>query len=251
MEAVIALPAVVLEAQPDYRDLVSAICRRVGLQPECVTDAAVVLHRSTAPDCHLIVADAELLGGTSGVAAVRSRSSVPLVILDGPGSPERFLEAGADYHVAKPFAPSLLRSVVQAVLRRAGTVVPVPRDRMALGGAVFEPGRRRLTAESSRLTLAAREADLLEFLALNAGRVVSRSQIIEGAWGGEAEATDGAVVSAVYRLRRKLEAADASVSIATEPGLGYRLCVDGAVVPRSRAHVHDRDLEGELSRPLS
>jgi DNA-binding response OmpR family regulator len=243
------LPAVVLEAQPDYRELVSAICRRVGLQPESVPDAAAVLHRAIAPDCHLVIADAELLGGTTGIAAVRSRSQVPLVILDGPGSPERFLEAGADYHVAKPFAPSLLRSVVQAVLRRAGTIVPVPRERLAIGHAVFEPGRRRLSADHSRLTLPAREADLLEFLALNAGRVVSRSQIIEGAWGGEAEATDGAVVSAVYRLRRKLEAVEATVRIATEPGLGYRLCVDGEVVPRTRSHLH-RDA-GELSRPLS
>src|SRR5690349_1927760 len=119
------VPAVVLEAQPDYRELVSAICRRVGLEPECVPDAAVVLHRVTAPDCHLVIADAELLGGTTGVAAVRSRSQVPLVILDGPGSAERFLEAGADYYIPKPFAPSLLRSVVQAVLRRAATVVPL------------------------------------------------------------------------------------------------------------------------------
>jgi len=232
------LPAVVLEAQPDYRELVSAICRRVGLEPECVADAAVVLYRAAAPDCHLVIADAELLGGTTGIAAVRSRSQVPLVVLDGPGPPERFLEAGADYHVPKPFAPSLLRSVVQAVLRRAATVVPLHRERLAIGHVVFEPGRRRISAEQSRLTLPAREADLLEFLAVNAGRVVSRSQIIEGAWGGEAEATDGAVVSAVYRLRRKLEAVDAEVRIATEPGLGYRLCVDGEVVPRGRTHVH-------------
>ena len=235
------MPAIVLEAQPDYRELVSAICRRVGLEPECVPDAAVLLHRAGSPDCHLVIADAELLGGTTGVAAVRSRSQVPLVILDGPGSPERFLEAGADYHVPKPFAPSLLRSVVQAVLRRAATVVPLQRQHLAIGHAVFEPGRRRLSADHSRLTLPAREADLLEFLALNAGRVVSRTQIIDGAWGGEAEATDGAVVSAVYRLRRKLESVDAAVSIATEPGLGYRLCVDGEVVPRSRSHSHTGD----------
>lgn len=232
------MPAVVLEAQPDYRDLVSAICRRVGLEPECVSDAAVVLHRAGARDCHLVIADAEQLGGTAGVAAVRARSQVPLVVLDGPGSPERFLEAGADYHVPKPFAPSLLRSVVQAVLRRAATVAPLHRDHLAIGHAVFEPGRRRLSADHSRLTLPAREADLLEFLALNAGRVVSRSQIIEGAWGGEAEATDGAVVSAVYRLRRKLESVDAAVRIATETGLGYRLCVDGELVPRTRTHAH-------------
>jgi DNA-binding response OmpR family regulator len=230
------VPAVVLEAQPDYRDLVSAICRRVGLEPECVRDAVAVRQRSADPDCHLVIADAELLGGPAGISALRAGSAVPLVVLDGPSSPERFLEAGADYHVSKPFAPSLLRSVLQAMLRRAGTVVPLPRDRLAIGHAVFEPGRRRLSADHSRLTLPAREADLLEFLALNAGRVVSRSQIIEGAWGGEAEATDGAVVSAVYRLRRKLEAVEAAVRIATEPGLGYRLCVDGEVVPRTHSH---------------
>lgn len=241
------MPAVVLEAQPDYRELVVAICRRVGLEPECVSDAAAVLQRVAVPDCHLVIADADLLGGTAGVAAVRRRSQVPLVVLDGPVSPERFLEAGADYHVAKPFAPSLLRSVIQAVLRRAAAVTPLQRDRLAIGQVVFEPGRRRLSADHSRLSLPAREADLLEFLALNAGRVVSRSQIIEGAWGGEAEATDGAVVSAVYRLRRKLEAVDAEVRIATEPGLGYRLLVDGEVVPRRRTHVHAEERPRALS----
>ena len=235
------MPAVVLEPQPDYRELVCAICRRLGLEPEVVPDAAAATRRATAPETHLLIADADLLGGTAGVAAVRARSQVPLVVLAGPGSPERFLEAGADYHVAKPFAPSLLRSVVQAVLRRSATVTPLHRERLVMGQAVFEPGRRRISADHSRLTLPAREADLLEFLALNAGRVVSRSQIIEGAWGGEAEATDGAVVSAVYRLRRKLEAVDAAVRIATEPGLGYRLCVDGEVVPRTRSHVHAGD----------
>jgi DNA-binding response OmpR family regulator len=221
------LPAVVLEAQPDYRELVSAICRRVGLEPDCVADATVAVQRSAAPDCHLVIADADLLGGIAGVAAVRARSQVPLVVLDGPVSAERILEAGADYHVPKPFAPSLLRSVVQAVLRRSATLTPLQRERLVIGRTVFEPGRRRISADHSRLTLPAREADLLEFLALNAGRVVSRSQIIEGAWGGEAEATDGSVVSAIYRLRRKLESVDAAMRIATEPGLGYRLCVDG------------------------
>ena len=230
------MPAVVLETQPDYLDLVSAICRRLGLEPEPVADAAALLRRAPAPDCHVVVADGELLGGLAGVAALRQRTQVPLIVLDGSAAPDRLLEAGADYHLPKPFSPSLLRSMVQAVLRRASTIVPLPRERMVLGRALFEPGRRRLSAERSRLILPSREADLLEFLALNAGRVVSRSQIIEGAWGGEAEATDGAVVSAVYRLRRKLEAVDAAVRIATEPGLGYRLFVDGEAAPRRHLH---------------
>lgn len=234
------MPAVVLETQPDYRDLVSAICRRLGLEPECLPDAATALRRAADPDCHLVVADGELLGGLAGVSALRVRSQVPLIVLDGVAPAERLLDAGADYHLPKPFSPSLLRSMVQATLRRASTIVPVPRERLVLGRAVFEPGRRRLSAERSRLSLPAREADLLEFLAANAGRVVSRSQIIDGAWGGDAEATDGAVVSAVYRLRRKLETVDAAVRIATEPGLGYRLYVDGEAAPRRHLH-HNGD----------
>ena len=243
------MPAVVLETEPDYRELISSICRRVSLDPEPVDDAATLLRRASAADCHLVIADGELLGGIAGVASLRLRSQVPLVVVDGHGSAERYLEAGADYHIAKPFAPSLLRSTLQAALRRAATIVVLPRDRMVLGHAVFEPGRRRITADHSRLTLPSREADLLEFLALNAGRVVSRSQIIEGAWGGEAEATDGAVVSAVYRLRRKLESVDAAVRITTEPGLGYRLWVDGDSAPTSRTHDHngDRVRNGALS----
>jgi DNA-binding response OmpR family regulator len=241
------VPAVVLETQPDYRELVSAICRRLGLEPECVSDAAAMLRRAPDPDCHVVIADGELLGGLAGVTALRLHSQVPLIVLDGVAPAERLLDAGADYHVAKPFSPSLLRSMVQAVLRRASTIVPLPRERLVLGRAVFEPGRRRLSAERSRLTLPSREADLLEFLALNAGRVVSRSQIIEGAWGGEAEATDGAVVSAVYRLRRKLEAVDASVRIATEPGLGYRLYVDGEAAPRRHLHHNEERVRTVLS----
>lgn len=241
------MPAVVLETQPDYRDLVSAICRRLGLEPECLADAPTALRRAADPDCHLVVADGELLGGLPGVAALRVRSNVPLIVLDGSAPPDRLLDAGADYHLPKPFSPSLLRSVVQATLRRASTIVPLPRERLVLGRAVFEPGRRRLSAERSRLTLPSREADLLEFLALNAGRVVSRSQIIDGAWGGDAEATDGAVVSAVYRLRRKLEAIDAAVRIGTEPGLGYRLYADGDAAPRRHLHHNGEPVRTALS----
>jgi DNA-binding response OmpR family regulator len=100
---------------------------------------------------------------------------------------------------------------------------------MVLGRVVFEPSRRRLTSERGRLSLTSREADLLEFLAAHTGQVISRSQIIDGAWGGVAEVTDAAVVSSVYRLRRKLVEAGATVRIATVPGQGYRLLLDAGV----------------------
>jgi DNA-binding response OmpR family regulator len=219
------MSAVVLDLEPDYREVVALICRRLGLQPVCVDDPDCLLEALSDPGLHLVVADADAIGGAEGIAGVRRRTDLPLVVLGG-GSTERYLEAGADYHLAKPFAPGLLRTTAQAALRRAVAVTPMARSRMVLGQVVFEPSRRRLHSDRGRLSLTSREADLLEFLATHTGQVISRAQIIDGAWGGVAEATDAAVVSSVYRLRRKLQEAGATVRIATVPGQGYRLLLD-------------------------
>lgn len=239
------MSAVILEQEPDYREVVALICRRLGLQPACVEDRARLLEALTEGETHLVVADASAVGGAEGIAELRRETDLPLIVL-GDGPTERYLEAGADYHLPKPFAPALLRTTAQAALRRSATVTPMARSRMVLGRVVFEPNRRRLSSERGRLSLTGREADLLEFLATHTGQVISRTQIIDGAWGGVAEATDAAVVSSVYRLRRKLEEAGATVRIATLPGRGYRLLLDpgtgrdpgsgneaAAVLPRS------------------
>jgi DNA-binding response OmpR family regulator len=222
------MSAVILDQEPDYREVVALICRRLGLHPTCVDDRAGLLEALAEGHIHLIVADTVAMGGAEGIAELRRETDLPLIVLGG-GPTEGFLEAGADYHLPKPFAPGLLRTTAQAALRRSVTVTPVARSRMVLGRVVFEPSRRRLTSERGRLSLTSREADLLEFLAAHTGQVISRSQIIDGAWGGVAEVTDAAVVSSVYRLRRKLVEAGATVRIATVPGQGYRLLLDAGV----------------------
>ena len=239
------MSAVILDQEPDYREVVALICRRLGLHPNCVEDRRGLLEALAEGDIHLLVADSTAIGGADGIAELRRETDIPLIVLDG-GPTERFLEAGADYHLPKPFAPGLLRTTAQAALRRSVTVTPMARSRMVLGRVVFEPSRRRLSSERGRLSLTSREADLLEFLATHTGQVISRSQIIDGAWGALAEATDAAVVSSVYRLRRKLAEAGATVRVATVPGQGYRLLLDAgagrgpgtpseatAVLPRS------------------
>jgi DNA-binding response OmpR family regulator len=224
------MAAVVLDQEPDYREVVALICRRLGLQPICVDDVDRLCDVVGEPGIHLVIADADSIGGADGIAGVRRRTDLPLVVVGG-GATERYLEAGADYHLPKPFAPGLLRTTAQAALRRAVSVTPMARSRMVLGRVVFEPSRRRLHGERGRLSLTGREADLLEFLATHTGQVISRAQIIDGAWGGVAEATDAAVVSTVYRLRRKLHEAGATVHIATVAGQGYRLLLDAGTAP--------------------
>jgi DNA-binding response OmpR family regulator len=219
------MTAVVLDQEPDYREVVALICRRLGLHPISLTDRDLVVEALAGGGIHLVVADAATVGEAEGIAIVRRATDLPLIVLGG-GPTERYLEAGADYHLPKPFAPGLLRTTAQAALRRSVAVTPLARSRMVLGRVVFEPSRRRLTSERGRLSLTSREADLLEFMATHTGQVVSRTQIIDGAWGGVAEATDAAVVSSVYRLRRKLHEAGATVRISTVPGQGYRLLLD-------------------------
>jgi len=89
------MAAVVLDQEPDYREVVALICRRLGLQPLCVDDSDRLLEALSDPGLHLVIADADALGGADGIAMVRRRTDLPLVVLGG-GPTERYLEAGAD-----------------------------------------------------------------------------------------------------------------------------------------------------------
>ena len=196
----------ILEAEPEYAAVAAHL---VGQLPNLSSRVAGSLDglelalREEAPAA--ILADLELLQGLRGVEAVRAMSTCPLVVLGETRQAPSLMEAGADYVLPKPYPPALLTATLRAVLRRrqverrsAGRVVEV-------GPLIVEPARRSARIEGRRHLLSPREADLLEYLALNAGTVLSRQQIIEGAWGGDARATPAAVTMCVHRLRRKLE----------------------------------------------
>ncbi len=196
----------ILEAEPEYAAVAAHL---VGQLPNLSSRVAGSLDglelalREEAPAA--ILADLELLQGLRGVEAVRAMSTCPLVVLGETRQAPSLMEAGADYVLPKPYPPALLTATLRAVLRRrqverrsAGRVVEV-------GPLIVEPARRSARIEGRRHLLSPREADLLEYLALNAGTVLSRQQIIEGAWGGDALATPAAVTMCVHRLRRKLE----------------------------------------------
>jgi DNA-binding response OmpR family regulator len=154
-----------------------------------------------------MVADRALLQGARGVEAVRSISTAPLVVLTAdPQETVPLMEAGADYVLAKPYPPAMLRAVMHAIWRRRQVERRSSGRVLEIGPLVVEPARRSARIEGRRHFLSPREADLLEYLALNSGVVLSRRQIIDGAWGGDPNATPAAVTMCVHRLRLKLEA---------------------------------------------
>lgn len=198
----------ILETDPDYGALGAALLRRLGVSEAPVLGTlAQLLDLVRQREVALVVADGVLLGGRSGVTRLREASTAPLLVLDGAGEPPpALLSAGADHVLPKPFAPGLFRATVEAVLRRLRIERAAAGRVLRVGPLTVEPAARSARIEGRRHFLSPREADLLEYLAMNQGVVVSRRQIIEGAWAGDPEASSAAVTMCVHRLRRKLEA---------------------------------------------
>jgi DNA-binding response OmpR family regulator len=198
----------VLEPDPDYAELACHLIGQLpGLQPLVVGSQEQLWQRIRAEAPAAILADRDPLRGVPGIQSVRSMSTAPLLVTSADlREMAALMDAGADYVLPRPYPPAILKATLKAVLRRrqaerrgAGRIIEV-------GPLVVEPARRSARIEGRRHFLSPREADLLEYLAVNSGVVVSRRQIIEGAWGGDPRATPQAVTMCVHRLRQKLEA---------------------------------------------
>ncbi len=134
------------------------------------------------------------------------------------------LEMGGDDYVTKPFSPRELVSRVKALLRRAS---PAPEkiaasEKLQHGPLSIDPERHRATWSGRELLLTVTEFALLRALLQRPGRVFTRDELVDRAWGFGHHLSDRTVDSHVRRIRRKLEALSAD-PIETVHGVGYRL----------------------------
>jgi two-component system, OmpR family, phosphate regulon response regulator PhoB len=224
----------VVEDEPDIRDLVvlhltreGFRCRTAGNGPDALREA-----RAAPPD--LVVLDL-MLPGMDGLEVCRrlraegATAGVPIIMLTAKADEvDRVvgLELGADDYVAKPFSPKELVARVRAVLRRsrppAETGVVLRAGTLALDAA-----RHVVTVDARPLGLTPKEFDLLHALMESTGRVLSREQLLARVWGyAHAEEIESRTVDVhVRRLRAKLGAEGGR--IVTITGVGYRLEPDG------------------------
>jgi phosphate regulon transcriptional regulator PhoB len=221
----------VVEDEPDIRDLIVLHLSREGFSCRTAATGADALAEVRAAHPDLVVLDLMLpgLGGLDVCRRLRAEpatASLPIIMLTAKADEvDRVvgLEIGADDYVVKPFSPKELVARVRAVLRRARSPASAGAPVLRAGALTLDPDRHLATVDERPLTLTPKEFDLLQALMESAGRVLSREQLLARVWGyAHAEEIESRTVDVhVRRLRAKL--GDEGRRIATVTGVGYRL----------------------------
>ncbi len=154
----------------------------------------------------------------------RQQKTMPIIILSAKGSVSdrvRGLEAGADDYLPKPFVFTELLARVQALIRRAtGSTEPTE---LTVGDLKVNLMTREVVRDEMKVDLQPKEFALLEYLMRNAGRVVSKTMIMEHVWDYNFDPQTNVVESRICRLRDKIDRQNASKLIHTIRGVGYVL----------------------------
>jgi two-component system, OmpR family, phosphate regulon response regulator OmpR len=170
-----------------------------------------------------------MMPGEDGLSICRrlraARNPIAIVILTAKGDPiDRILglEMGADDYLAKPFTPRELSARLHAVLRRSRLQSHPADEIMTFGPYTLNLSAMTLTRDLDGIALSSKEFALLRALAINAGRPLSRAQIVDLAHGRDADVTDRAIDVQISRLRKAIgdDPVD-PVWIKTVWGVGY------------------------------
>ncbi|HEU5222349.1 MAG TPA: response regulator transcription factor [Candidatus Lumbricidophila sp.] len=167
------------------------------------------------------------LAGTEVCRELRQRSQVPIIMLTAKDSEVDIvvgLELGADDYVTKPYSTRELLARIRAVLRRR-VDEPAGDDSALLrvGRVHMDLDRHVVTVEGREVSMPLREFELLELLMRNAGRVLTRGQLIDRVWGSDYFGDTKTLDVHIKRIRSKIEAVPAEpVQLVTVRGLGYR-----------------------------
>ncbi len=200
----------VVDDDPGLRDLLQEYLSSQGYEVATVADGVAMEQHLTQHAADLVILDL-MLPGEDGLALARklkAQGDQPIIMLSARGEDvDRIvgLEVGADDYLAKPFNPRELLARIRAVLRRASEQGQ-PQARFQSGGLAIDFSAREVMVDGARQSLTAHEYELLCALARNAGRVLSRDQLLELVKGDQAdEAFDRSIDVHVSRLRQKIE----------------------------------------------
>ena len=218
----------IVEDEASLSEPLAYLLEREGYETIIAPDGLTAIAEFDRAGADLVLLDLMLpgLSGTEVCRELRTRSSVPIIMLTAKDSEVDIvvgLELGADDYVTKPYSTRELLARIRAVLRRR---VETEDD----GDAILEAGSVRMDVERHTVTvngvataMPLKEFELLELLLRNSGRVLTRGQLIDRVWGADYFGDTKTLDVHIKRIRSKIEATPSEPEmLVTVRGLGYR-----------------------------
>ncbi|TFD29303.1 MULTISPECIES: response regulator transcription factor [Cryobacterium] len=218
-----------VEDESALSEPLSFLLEREGYEVVVAEDGPSAISEFDQNGTDLILLDLMLPGipGTEVCREIRTRSTVPIIMLTAKDSEIDIvvgLELGADDYVTKPYSTRELVARIRAVLRRHEDQSAADVDTMLTAGTVsMDVERHAVTVSGELVNMPLKEFELLEFLLRNAGRVLTRGQLIDRVWGTDYFGDTKTLDVHIKRIRSRIEAAPSDpVMLVTVRGLGYR-----------------------------
>jgi two-component system, OmpR family, response regulator RegX3 len=219
----------VVEDEESFSDPLSYLLAKEGYEVDVVENGPDALSFVERQGTDLVLLDLMLpgLSGTEVCRRIRASSSVPVIMLTAKDSEiDKVvgLELGADDYVTKPYSSRELIARVRAVLRRVAEPSELVPPTLEAGPVRMDVDRHVVTVSGEPVALPLKEFELLELLLRNAGRVLTRAQLIDRVWGSDYVGDTKTLDVHVKRLRSKIEQSPAEPALlVTVRGLGYKL----------------------------
>lgn len=220
----------VVEDEETLAEAISFLLSKEGFDVAVAATGPAAIESFEKSGADLILLDLMLpgLSGTEVCRQIRTKSSVPIIMLTAKDSEiDKVvgLELGADDYVTKPYSSRELIARIRAVLRR-GELTDTGTDGATLevGPVRMDTDRHIISVNGEVVPIPLKEFELLEFLMRNAGRVLTRVQLIDRVWGSDYVGDTKTLDVHIKRLRAKIEQDPANPEfIQTVRGMGYKM----------------------------
>jgi len=221
----------IVEDEASFSEALEFLLGKEGFDVSVAEDGQQAVDKFAKEGADLILLDLMIpvISGIEVCRIIRTTSQVPIIMLtakDAEIDKVVGLELGADDYVTKPYSSRELIARIKAVLRRGNLDDSLDGESgiHVVAGIKLDTGKHQVTINGEVVALPLKEFELLEFLMRNAGRVLTRSQLIDRVWGGDYYGDTKTLDVHIKRLRAKIEADPANpVLIQTIRGLGYKL----------------------------
>jgi two-component system response regulator RegX3 len=218
-----------VEDEESFSDALTFMLAKEGFETAVANTGTAGLEEFERNGADLILLDLMLPGmsGTEVCRAIRAKSAVPIIMVTAKADEiDKIvgLEIGADDYVTKPFSSRELVARIRAVLRRNIDLEEyLNTSLLEVGDIRMDIERHTVSVRGKAISLPLKEFDLLELLLRNAGRVLTRGQLIDRVWGSDYVGDTKTLDVHVKRLRGKVEVDPADPKIIlTVRGLGYK-----------------------------